>query len=77
MNGPFLLLVLLTLVRLVVALRPYETARVKKQLDALGSDRENDPGGRLRLRDVLRRDSDLGDHLSAVAVLRWFGAVSP
>ena len=42
MNGPVLLLVLFTLVGLVVTLRPYEVARAKEQLDALGSDREND-----------------------------------
>jgi hypothetical protein len=41
-NGPVLLLVLFTLVGLVVTLRPYEVARAKEQLDALGSDREND-----------------------------------
>lgn len=42
MNGPFLLLVLLTLVGLVVTLRPYEVARFKERIDAVGSTREND-----------------------------------
>ena len=42
MDGPLVLLVLLTLVGSVVALRPYEFARVKEQLDAEGSTREND-----------------------------------
>lgn len=42
MNGPLLLLALFTLAGLVVTLRPYEVARAKEQLDALGSDREND-----------------------------------
>ena len=44
MTGPLLLLALLTLVGLGVALRPYEVARAKERLDALGSDRENDLG---------------------------------
>lgn len=42
MNGSFLLLVLLTLVGLVVTLRPYEVARFKERIDAVGSTREND-----------------------------------
>ena len=44
MDGPLLALVLLTLVGVVVALRPYEVARVKEQIDAEGSARGNDPG---------------------------------
>jgi hypothetical protein len=43
-NSPLLLLGTLTLAGLVVALRPYEVARAKERLDALGSDRENDLG---------------------------------
>ena len=42
MDGPLLALVLLTLVGGVVALRPYEVARFKEQIDAEGSTREND-----------------------------------
>ena len=44
MGGPLLALLGLVLVGVVLALRPYELARITEQIDAVGSTRENDLG---------------------------------